>query len=335
MGQLGNLGQMFSTLGGDVLSGAQALGSDVMTGIGDIGSSLSGLFGGGGAVSPGTLGASGAQLANASPSAMGAGVDAVADVAAPTAATNAASLMTGPGAAVNALDTSGIGQGIMNPVGMVDQTSSGLLPTAQALLGPGPVGATGGPTVTGINQGVLADVGQGVQTVPGLPQGNFLQSLLKNPKLLAEGGLLGAELLNANKTPTGEAQLKALAAQQAGFAKNQGELAQAEQQGLLPAGATNLFQGQLQAAEAAIRAKYAQMGMTGSTAEMQDLQAARTGIMGQMFQEGQQMAQQGWTNVNQATGYESSLLDEILATETQQGTALGQALAAFAGAAAK
>lgn len=331
MSELGNIGQFFSGIGSSALQGAEALGGDVMTGLKDVGTSIGGLFGGGGAVSPGTIGASANQLSM------------------PSMATDAATTAAGSAALPGGAGAFSTGPGIPDPTaGVTPSIDMSGLPggSAQSILSSiNPQGAMASADLSTMDpSGVLA---QATGVAPGgVTQltggagggGNFLTNLLKNPnalKMLGEGGLLGAELLNANRTPAGEAQIKALAANQAGFAKNQGELATAEQSGILPSGATQLFQGQLNAAEAAVRAKYAEMGMTGSTAEMQDLQAARDSTMAQMWQTGNQMAQQGWANVNQATGYQSQLLDEILASETAQGTQLGQALAAFAGAAAK
>jgi hypothetical protein len=232
---------------------------------------------------------------------------------------------------------------VTNPVGSMTAGPGGLaagmssVPTSTPLAGvASPVGA---PQITGINTGIAADAANllpGAATAsPQTGMNAFLSKLLANPKLLEGGALAGVELLNANKQMPEQKALQALATQQGGIAKNQGELAMAEQQGLLPAGATNMFQGMLNANLAAVRAKYAQMGMTGSTAEMEDLAAVRDQVMSSIFQEGQTMATQGFKNMSDATGVQSTLLQEILKTQLQQNTDLGNALATFAGAAAK
>lgn len=338
---------------GDVLGQIGQFGSNLMQGVGDVGGELlqgaQGLFSGSGLEGAAGLAGGGAPgaVANVLPgaaSAADAGVDAAA--IAPAAGQAASSLMSGPGV----LDTSTIASGLpavtginANPSGLLGGISDPSLGGAQSIsdFTTNPLTSAGMNPVQAITP-PDASLAPGIAANPtGLASnwlqrgGNFLQGVLQNPKLLGETGLLGAELLNANRTPPGEAALKDLAGQQARFAQNQSEIAQAEEQGLLPAGAQNMFQGLLNANEAAIRAKYAQMGMTGSSAEMQDLAASRDQIMSMMFQQGQQMAAQGYTNVNQATGYESALLKQILDSETAQGTQLGQALATFAGAAAK
>lgn len=315
---MGDVMSGLGQLGGNLLSGAQTLGSDVMSGIQDVGSSIGGLFGGGGAVSPGTLGAAGASIANAAPSALGSGVDAVANVAAPAAATDAATMMTGPG--IGALDTSTIGagvQGLNTNVGALEGMSPTFMPTVSGPLNTA-LASPGLDAVPGINppmggQGVTLE--GGAPNVAGLSNPNFLQSLLKNPELM-KAIIPGAGLIRAmTEQPPGLKDLKAMEAQQAGMAKNQSELAMGEQQGLLPQGATNLMQGQLNAAEAAIRAKYAQMGMTGSTAETEDLAAARDATIGEILKQGQTMATQSWNNYNTATSYQSDLMNSIISEE--------------------
>ena len=129
--------------------------------------------------------------------------------------------------------------------------------------------------------------------------------------------------------------MQALLGQQQALANTYGSEAQAEQQGLLPAGAEALVQNNLNAKIAAIRTNYAKSGMSGSSAEIQDINAAKSQALADTFAVGQSMAQQGLQELQSATGQESSLLNYILAAETAQNTQLGNALASFAGAAAK
>jgi hypothetical protein len=164
-----------------------------------------------------------------------------------------------------------------------------------------------------------------------------LQGLLSNPnalKLASALGLGGMEMLMGNKQVPGMKDASALAAQQGAFAKNQAEQAMGEQQGMLPAGEQGLFQGVLNAQLAAIRAKYASMGMTGSTAEMQDLNAAREGVMQQILTAGQNLANTAWGNVKTATGYQSTLLDNIMQQQLAQQENMVKILGQLGGASA-
>lgn len=283
------------------LSGLAQGGQNLMSGLGNVGNDLSqgaqSLFGGTG---PGGFD-------------LGLGPT-------PGAAFDNVSSLTGPAAGAVTGGIPGMFTGPGNNLAF-PAINSGYLPeVANPTSISGPVGDLS--TVAPVDANAAGTIGQ-----PG-----FLQKLLSDPKMLLGGGMLGLDLLKANQKPPGLGPIQALAQQQGAFAKNQGELALAEQQGLLPQGAQNMFQGVLNANEAAIRSKYASMGMTGSTAEMQDLAAAREGILGQMQQAGLQMAQEGWANVNQATGYESQLLTESMQAQLQQQKDVQDALAEFAGA---
>lgn len=322
---------------GDLMSSLSSLGTDVMQGFQGAGQAvgdLTGFSGGGGPLSPGTLNAVASNFGTA-PDVLNFNPGAIASEA---------------GGAASALTPASVGSGIASELGgwgqnaptsnlysdittPIDATAIG--PDISNAAVPGKVAGNFNPTGTLTPGGITAPAGVGntwLQNIQGTGS-NWLQSLMKNPKLLGEGGLLAAELINAGKKPPGEAALQALATQQSGFAKNQGELALGESAGMLPAGLTNMYQQQLDANLAAIRAQHA--GNPGSSAQMQDEAKARADIQAQMAVAGQQLAQSGWQNVNQATGYESQLLQTILDAETQQSTQLGQALAAFAGAAAK
>lgn len=148
-------------------------------------------------------------------------------------------------------------------------------------------------------------------------------------------GVLGYDIYKGTQTPPQVKALQALEGQQAGLAKTFASEAQAENQGILPSGAEQFIDQSLNAEVAAIRSKYAQLGMSGSSAEVQDINAAKNQALALRFQIGQQLASQGLNEVNAATGEQDSLLQAILTAETQQGSALGDALAQFAGAASK
>lgn len=318
MGQLGQLGssamQGIGDVGGDLASGAQDLFSGVGTGLND----AFGLSGGGGAVSPGTLGGAASTIANAAPAAADVATDASA--VAPGAA-SAASFGLPPGAAAApAVNTP------FTPLATAEGMGSG---------GTGlPSSSYNIPAVdtSGLDTNLIGGVpGVDANAQGGIGNGNFLQQLLGNKKALGAGTLGLSTLLGQLNKPS-LSGVQGLEKQQAGLAQNQGELAQAEQQGLLPAGANQMFQGLLNSQLATIRQKYAQMGMTGSTAEMQDLNAARESVMAQLFQVGQTMAGQSWGNMQKATGVENTLLKQIYDAQVANSEGLGKSLANFAAA---
>ena len=198
--------------------------------------------------------------------------------------------------------------------------------------GPASPSIAAAPNLGGITPGRTGILGQlfGGGTSP--TGGGVSSGALKD---ILGAGVLGLDLVNANKKPAGLGALQALAGQQQGLAKSWGAQAEGEAQGILPAGAQALVQNTLDANIAAIKQKYSQLKMSGSSAETQDINAAKAQALAETFQIGQQMSQTGLAEASSASGQESQLLQAILASETAQGTALGDALAGFAGAAAK
>lgn len=165
--------------------------------------------------------------------------------------------------------------------------------------------------------------------------GGFLNKLLSDPKSLASMGLLGYSLLNANKTPPEVQSLKNLAGQEGAIATEEGKIGQGGQMGLLGASGDAMLNQQLQSQQAAIRSRYAAMGMSGSSAEQADLAGAAQSSLAERFALGQNVAQTGLTAAQQATGVQSQLLQQIMQQETAQGSELGDILAQFAGLAVK
>lgn len=162
-----------------------------------------------------------------------------------------------------------------------------------------------------------------------------------SPSLLGKGGILpqlvggGAiikDLASAGQLPKGSNQLLSEAGTQAGLAKSYAAQAEGEGQGILPAGAQALVQQNLDANVAAIKTKYAGLGMSGSSAETQDINAARNQALAQTFAIGQSLAQSGLQEVTSSSGLEANILNQIMNAETAQNTQLGDALASFAGA---
>jgi hypothetical protein len=328
---------MGQTAGGFLSSltgGAEALGGDLMSGLGSLGSSLGGLFGGGGsgagaAASPGASLTSGASQV-AAPAAIA--------PAMPSSGASAASV-----ASALPTDASGLTSPAtaLSGANLTDATSQ--FPTS--MVAPVPTGVTAGGNVpltndtSSLGNVPLTNPTAGLATPTaggGAGGGGFLQSLLSNPKVLQES--MGAipvlmAALNQNKLPPGAGALSTLAGQDAGIVQAQGAIAGAAQDGRLPAGAEAMLQNNLNSQISGIQQKYAQMGMSGSTAEQQDIAAAKSASMAQAFQIGNALAQQGLNEVNAASGQESTLLQQIMTAELAQSQDFQKMIADFAAAA--
>jgi hypothetical protein len=301
---------------GDVLSsigGGGASGGDSSTGAAfDPGSILGGLFGGGGGNT------SVATPSAPPPIAAPVATPAIPDVSAPTP--------TSTSTAASAANPIPNAEGTVAPI-TADLPSATL--ATEGKVDPSTVGAIAPPpnpgTITPPQGGILSQIfggnGSGGQS-------NALKDILG-------AGVLGVDLAKGTQSPPGVKQLQQLAGTDAGTAKSFLAQAQGEQQGILPAGAEALVQNNLDASIAAIKQKYSQLHMSGSSAETQDLNAARMQALAETFQIGQSMANTGLAESNAASGQEDALLQAIMAAETAQGTELGNALAGFAGAAAK
>lgn len=163
--------------------------------------------------------------------------------------------------------------------------------------------------------------------------GGFFQN--PNVKNALGAGVLGLDLFKGLQTPPGVSALKTLAGQEGNLAKVGQAQEWAGNNGILPAGAEAKVQANLNASIAAIKSNYAKMGMSGSSAETADINAAKQAAEAETFQIGQGYAQQGLSELQTAMGAQDTLLSQILNAETAQDTALGQSLAAFAGATAK
>ena len=100
--------------------------------------------------------------------------------------------------------------------------------------------------------------------------------------------------------------------------------------GPLPAGAQSAINQGVQSAQAAIRSKYASMGLSGSPMEQDELNQAQETAIQQQFQVAQQMAGVG----AQITGLDISTYNDIINAKLTQDKELQDAIASFAGAAA-
>lgn len=202
----------------------------------------------------------------------------------------------------------------------------------------GQTAVPGSPAALGTNNvGAISTAGAGGGAGGG---GNILQSVLGSgsgiggsslglPQLLAllgGGGALASQLAQggaANMPNAG--QFNALAQQAMG---NTG-MANALRTGQLPPGAEQMAETGLQDAQAGIRARYAAMGLSGSTMEGQDLASAQMQSEAQKYQMAQSAANFGMQNMQLA----DTIYGQIANYQLDQDKQLQDALAAFASAA--
>jgi hypothetical protein len=210
----------------------------------------------------------------------------------------------------------------------------------------GSSGANAGPSYSvnaPIGQQVAADVASApstpIQTIQaaapgaasggggGASSGGGIGSFLgKNANWLLPAAGLGYEALSQTP-PKGTNALTSEANQLAG----QGQQLQSYlNTGTLPPGAQNSLNQAAQQAEAAIRSQYAARGMSGSSAEAQDLAnvAQTTAAQGQQL--AMQLLQQGVTETNLS----SELYTQLMQQQMQQDQQLSGAITNFATAAA-
>lgn len=218
----------------------------------------------------------------------------------------------------------------------------GLTPTgtanqqiAQTLANGHSPGTGGGSTASGSQQGAgQGQAGQDAGSSNGGQQ-NTLQTILKTAASLApvlaaasgggSGGSLGPAAGNLNT----------LASDNLALSNRLQETALANLGGNIPGPALSALERKLKKKEAEIRDRYAAMGMSGSTAEAQDLAAAKDATSEEQFAIGQQMAQTGLQEVANLTGQSSSIYEILMQAQLTKDSELGNALAAFAGATAK
>lgn len=192
--------------------------------------------------------------------------------------------------------------------------------------GEGGAFAAGGPPAGTSAAGVAgshADAIGGADSATGgaaTDQGGFMDFLKRNPWLLPAGAV-GMAALQGNQPIAGEKQLKELAAQAAGV----GKLSNTLQTGQLPPGAEGLVQNALNDTIAGIRSNYANMGLSGSSMEAQDIAAAQSRAAAQRFQLASAITTQGLD----AAGLSANIYAQIAQLQLGQDSELSNALAAL------
>lgn len=190
--------------------------------------------------------------------------------------------------------------------------------TVQPLPSPGtPQLGTAAPAPPG---GVVNDIlaSLGVDTSSGI--GKFIA---RNPGSIAAA--LGLGYAAMQPEPEGMGELRDLARQTAG----QGQiLTNYLQSGTLPPGAQESVDEGKRAAIAAVRSKYSSLGLSGSTMEMDALQAIETRAETQAFSFAAQLLDAGL----RSTGLSSNIYNYLINAEQTDDQAFAQALGAFTGA---
>lgn len=125
--------------------------------------------------------------------------------------------------------------------------------------------------------------------------------------------------------------LERLAGNNMNLANRLGNIATAGFAGDIGGRGLNSINRMVRKAQAAIRQRYSAMGMSGSSAEVADLNAASQAGVDLQFKVGQEMAQTGLNAIAALTGQSASIYAQLLNAQTAKDTALGNALANFAG----
>lgn len=240
----------------------------------------------------------------------------------PSATTPAPSAASAPApwSATPATDTVDKGAGISTGPGITPGQGAG-----SQSFGPAPrlsIAPTGGPAVA-------PSGGGGVTPPPSASDPGFLGGvsnfLRQNAPLLSAAagvGAIGKQLLAPSSIPN----LSQMTA--AGTAANKAaqDLIPSVSTGKLPAGAEQMVQNATNDAITGIRAKYANLGLSGSTMEQQDIAAAQQRAQAMRFDLAQQLTQTGLN----AAGLQEQIYSQIANLVLNQDKGLSDALAAFA-----
>lgn len=149
--------------------------------------------------------------------------------------------------------------------------------------------------------------------------------LSNNPGTLLGGSLLLGSSLFGNKPPPGLSTLQQQGAAESTFAN---QAMSAEQTGQLPPGGQALLDNLHHSMTTQIKSKYAALGLSGSTAEAQDLAQVPQQVAATQYQMINQLVSQGLS----ASGLAQTADIASMNAQVQQDERLQQAIAGFAGA---
>lgn len=231
------------------------------------------------------------------------------------------SVGAGAASAGGSAATSGISSGTQSGLGgAIDVSGPPITVTAPSNI------ETFGPTIASTT--AQAAAGQYDKGSSETKKGGLVKTLASNPTLALSGVGLASSVLSGNKMPSEFQTLEAQAKrQQEQSQQMEGYLAS----GTLPPGIQTSINSATQAAEAAIKSRYATHGMSGSSAEAQDIQAARERAVSQGSQIAMQLFQQGMNEAQISDQIYSQLLSYHQEQDQQTSAAIGNFAAALAG----
>lgn len=219
------------------------------------------------------------------------------------------------------------GQGASLTAGLDTSAITGPLPSAggAGVSGAAPVGPSGLSVQPTTQLQPIGDIptlpegGNTIQTAWDKPTaGNIVKALGANAGPLIAGGGLLYSLAGSQSVP-GQDQLGQLA----GSLQSQGQqLSSYLQSGKLPPGAQASIDQATKAAQAAVRSKYASAGMSGSSAEVQDLNNITQQAAVEQFTIADKLLQQGLD----ATNTSAQIYAELMNFDQQQSALTGQAI---------
>jgi hypothetical protein len=158
--------------------------------------------------------------------------------------------------------------------------------------------------------------------------GSFLSGVMKNPAALLAGGGLALDVLRGNQNPPGYAQIQSQAEQAAQQGKQmQGYLTS----GTLPPGLQTSLDTARENAEATIRSQYAARGMSGSSAELQDIQNLHNRIVSQGSDMALQLFQQGLSETEISTRLYEVIMNQQIAQDQALSQGITNMVTALAG----
>ena len=229
----------------------------------------------------------------------------------------------------------GVGE-LLHPTG---QPASGMPSATQALLSQGTpalddIASGAGKAATGLSS-VASAIPEGDYSLKDIFDPNsvskpsVLQGVLGGVKTAVPAIALGATLLNSNKDIPGAKGMEASARDAQGRSTQLANAAEAAFEGKLPGTRMQSFDNQADRAKAAIRQRYAGMGMSGSTAEAQDLAAVDQQVQQSAFQEAQTLASTGFKAAADQSGISADLYGKLWDIEHQRGSEFSTSLQNF------
>ncbi len=185
----------------------------------------------------------------------------------------------------------------------------------------------GKPDIPG-NQATPPGGGSSVMNAINDPSGtNILKAVGSNLGPLVAGGGLLANLIRP-QSGVGVSSTNALANQANALNAQGGQLESYLMNGTLPPGAQNAIDLGTKSAKAHIRAQYAARGMSGSSAEVADLNNVDNVARTQAFDYANKLLQTGIDE----TGLSSKIYEALIGIDEKQSAAMGDAIANFSAA---